>query len=201
MCEIFIKSLYILREGTTSIFMTYVKIENIVAYAQIADGFEIDDLAEMIPDFEYKPEEFKGLTLKLDYPKAAILIHSNGKVFCTGAKSIEDVESSIDRAIDKMKAVKISVKSKPKIEIQNIIASTNIEKELHLSSISKGLIMEHVDYKPEEFPGLLYKIDYLGAIVIVFSSGRIVCTGTKTIDDASKAIELVKEKLSSIGAL
>lgn len=181
--------------------MTFVKIENIVAYAQLADGFKIEDLAEMIPDFEYQLEEFKGLTWKLDHPKAAILIQSNGKVFCTGAKSIEDVEKSINRAIEKMKAVNISIKSKPKIEIQNIIASTDIGRQLHLSSISKGLIMEHVTYKPEEFPGLMYNMDTLGATLVVFSSGIIVCTGTKTIDNASKAIEMMKEKLLSIGAL
>ena len=67
----------------------------------------------------------------------------------------------------------ISIKSKPKIEIQNIIASTDIGRELHLSSISKGLIMEHAYYKPEEFPGLIYKIDNLEATAIVFSSGII----------------------------
>ena len=181
--------------------MTNVKIENIVAYAQISDSFDIDHLAEMITDFEYIPEEFKGLSWKIDDPKAAILVLPNGKAICTGTKRIEDVERAINKTLDKINAAKIKVNSNPKIEIQNIIASTNVEKELHLSSISKGLINEHVNYKPEEFPGLIYKIDHLGAIIIVFSSGKIVCTGTKTIDDASKAIELMKEKLSSIGAL
>ncbi len=181
--------------------MTWIKIENIVAYAQLADCFDIDNLAEILPDFEYKPEEFNGLTWKPGNIKAAIIILPNGKVICTGAKRIEEVECSINAAIDKMTSAKINVNSKPKIEIQNIIASIDIEKELHLSSISKGLIMENVNYKPEEFPGLLYKIDHLGAVVIVFSSGKIVCTGTKTIDNASKAIELMKEKLSSIEAL
>jgi transcription initiation factor TFIID TATA-box-binding protein len=197
----FIKSLYILQGGTTSIFMTHVKIENIVAFAQVADGFEISDLAEMIPDFKYQPEEFNGLTWKLDYPKTAILIISNGKIICTGGETMEDVESSIKQVITKMKIANIDIRLKPKIEIQNIIASTDVEKELHLSSISKGLLMEHVNYKPEEFPGLLYEIVDLGAVIIIFSSGRIVCTGTKNINDATKAIELMKEKLSSIGAL
>lgn len=181
--------------------MTCVRIENIVAYAKISDHFVIDKIADMISDFEYQPEEFNGLTWKLDFPKSAILILSNGKIFCTGAKTIEDVESSIKKAIDKLKSVDIEVEQKPKIEIQNIIASTDVERELHLSSISKGLIMDHVNYKPEEFPGLMYKIDDLGAVVIVFSSGRIVSTGTRTIEGASKAIELMKEKLTSIGAL
>jgi transcription initiation factor TFIID TATA-box-binding protein len=111
------------------------------------------------------------------------------------------VENSIKRAIEKMKSANIEALQNPKIEIQNIIASTDVERVLHLSSISKGLIMDHVNYKPEEFPGLIYKMDDLGAVVIVFSSGRIVSTGTRTIEGASKAIELMKDKLTSIGAL
>ena len=181
--------------------MTFVRIENIVAYAKISDYFEIDKIAEMISDFEYKPEDFNGLTWKLSYPKSAILILPNGKIFCTGAKTIEDVESSIKRTIEKIKSANIEVVQNLTIEIQNIIASTDVERELHLSSISKGLIMDHVNYKPEEFPGLMYKMDDLGAVVIVFSSGRIVSTGSRTIEGASKAIELMKDKLSSIGAL
>jgi transcription initiation factor TFIID TATA-box-binding protein len=181
--------------------MTYVRIDNIVAYAKISESFEIEKLAEMITDFEYKPEEFNGVTFRLDFPKAAVLILNNGKVFCTGVKTIEDAKSSIHKAIEKIKAANINIETNPNIDIQNIVASTDVGRELHLISISKGLIMDHVNYKPEEFPGLIYKIDNLGAVVIVFSSGRIVTTGTRTIESASKAIELMKEKLTSIGAL
>jgi len=181
--------------------MEDIKIENIVASAQISDGFDIDELAEKIPDFTYNPDEFSGLTMKLEEPKTAVLLLPSGKVICTGAKVMEDVGVSIKKLIDKIKSVKIKVTAKPKIETQNIIASTDVKKELHLSSISKGLLLENVNYEPDEFPGLIYKMDDFGAVLLLFSSGKIVCTGTKSIEDASKAIEMMKEKLSSLGAL
>ena len=72
---------------------------------------------------------------------------------------------------------------------------------MHLSSISNGLILQHVEYKPDEFPGLIYRMDDLCAVLILFSSGKLVCTGAKSIEDATKAVNMMEEKLSSIGAL
>ena len=69
--------------------MTDIKIENIIAYAQIADSFNIEKLSEMIPDFLYNPDEFSGATYKINEPKTAVLILENGKAICTGAKTIE----------------------------------------------------------------------------------------------------------------
>lgn len=181
--------------------MRSIKIENIVAYAQIAQGLNIEDLVEKIPDFQYKPDEFFGVTLRLDDPKTAVLLLPSGKAICTGAKNMEDVEASIKKITSKIKHVGIIVKTKPKVETQNIIVSTDVKKELHLSSISKGLLLEHVNYEPEHFPGLIYNMDDIGALLLIFSSGKIVCTGAKNMEDASKAIEMMKEKLSSLGAI
>ena len=181
--------------------MTDIKIENIIAYAQIADSFNIEKLSEMIPDFLYNPDEFSGATYKIDEPKTAVLILENGKAICTGAKTIEDAERSIKMVINKIRLTGVEVIVKPELITQNIIAHIDVNKELHLSSISTGLLLDNVSYKPEEFPGLVYKMDDLGVVILLFSSGKIVCTGAKNIEDASKALEMMKEKLSSIGAL
>lgn len=181
--------------------MKSIKIENIVAYAVIADSLNVEDIVDKIPDFQYNIDDFSGATFKLDDPKTAVLLLPSGKVICTGAKNIEDVETSIKKITSKIKSAGIKVKTNPKIETQNIVASTDVKKELHLSSISSGLLLEHVNYEPEHFPGLIYKIDDIGALLLIFSSGKIVCTGTKNMEDATKAIEIIKEKLSSIGAL
>ncbi len=181
--------------------MKSIKIENIVAYAVIADSLNVEDIVEKIPDFQYNPDEFFGATFKLDDPRTAVLILPNGKAVCTGAKNIEDVKTSIKKITSKINSAGIKVKTNPRIETQNIIASTDVNKELHLSSISKGLLLEHINYEPEHFPGLIYNIEDIGALLLIFSSGKIVCTGAKNMEDATKAIEMMKEKLSSLGAL
>lgn len=181
--------------------MTDITIENIVAYAQISNGLDIEQIAEKLPEFKYNPDEFSGLTLKIDEPKTAVLILPSGKTICTGAKKIEDAKTSIKKMENKLLKAKIKVKKKYKVEIQNIIASTDLKKELELSSISKNLLLDKVDYEPEQFPGLIYKMDDNGVLLLLFSSGKIVCTGAKNLKAASNAIETIKEKLTSLGVL
>ena len=181
--------------------MTEIKIENIVVSTKIADGLDINKIAENLPDFKFNPNEFNGLTLKLGEPKTAVLLLPGGKVICTGAKSFEDAEIAIKKAVERIKKIKIEVNKKYDLEIQNVVASTDLKKELHLSSISKGLLLEHVDYEPIQFPGLIYKMDDIGALILLFGSGKMVCTGAKNIENATNAIKIMKEKLSSLGAL
>jgi len=178
--------------------MSNITVENIIAFVKIADELDIHKIAERVPGFMYDPTEFLGLTLKLDEPNVAILLLPNGKVICTGAKKIEDIESSIKEVVKKVKIIGVKIKSKMDIEIQNIIAALDLKKEINLSSISKGLMLENMSYEPEQFPGLVYKMDDTGAILLIFSSGKIVCTGVKNLEDAYKAIETMKEKISSI---
>jgi transcription initiation factor TFIID TATA-box-binding protein len=181
--------------------MTEIIIENIVAYAQITNDLDLEKLAEKLPEFKYNPDEFPGLTLTLDDPKSAVLLLSSGKTICTGTKRTEDAEAAINKLIDKIKGEKIKIKKKFDLEIQNIICAIDLKKELDLDSISKGLLLTNVDFEPKQFPGLIYKMDDIGVLLLLFSSGKIVCTGAKTIEEASNAIEKMKEKLTSIGTL
>ena len=181
--------------------MTDITIENIVAHAKIADDLDVMQIAEKLPEFNYNPDEFLGLTLKLDHLKTAILILPNGKVICTGAKSMDIVQTAVQEIVDKMTGIGIAVKKKPKLEMQNVVVSVNLQKEMDLESISTGLFLENVEYRPEQFPGLIYRMSNIGALLLIFSSGKIVCTGASNIEDATKAIEMLKVKLSSIGVL
>jgi transcription initiation factor TFIID TATA-box-binding protein len=181
--------------------MSIIKIENIVAFAQVSDLLDIKLLNEKIPNSSYNPNEFEGISIKYENPKAATLILSTGKVVCTGAKTVEDVEKTIKKTIKKIKEVGFDIKKGYKIQIENLIASTDFKKEMHLSSIASGLIMQNMEYHPEEFPGLIYRMDDQCTELILFSSGKLVCTGAKSLEDATSAIKMMEEKLSSIGVL
>jgi len=180
--------------------MTEFTIENIIAHSQISDSLELKALAEKIPELNYNPDEFSGLTYKIEDPKIAILILPSGKAVCTGGKNLDDLENAIQRLIDKIESAGFNTNDEIEIAIQNIIMSADIGQELHLSSIAKGLLFENVDYEPKLFPGLVYKIDDEKSIIL-FSSGKMICTGSNKIEDAEEAINLMKEKLSSIGVL
>ena len=181
--------------------MVDINVENIVVSAQIAEKLDIKNLAEKIPDSKYNPEEFPGLILHFDDPKTAALIFSSGKVICTGAKSLEEAKETVTKLIDEMKNQGIDTPDEIEVVTQNIVASADLKKDLQLSSIAKGLLLDNVEYEPEQFPGLVYRVDNIGAVILLFSSGKMVCTGTKKMDDVHRAIDMMKEKLSSLGVL
>jgi len=197
----FIKVIYILQEGEASSIMADMIIENIVATTQIAKELDIEHLADAIQDSNYHPEEFPGLALHFNDPKTATLVLSSGEIICTGAKNIGEIENSMIKTIDKIEESGISVMDEPDVEIQNIVASLDLKKKLNLANIVMNPLLENVEYEPEKFPGLVYRIDDSGVTLLIFGSGKIVCTGAGKLEVASEAIDKIEEKLKSMGVL
>ena len=181
--------------------MSYVAIENIVASTKLAEELDLKRLAEVFPDSNYNTDDFPGLIWHFTEPKTAALLFPNGKVICTGAKSMEEINKVMQKITNKINNVGISVKENAEIKMQNIVASSNFNKILHLGSIARNLGLDNVQYEPKQFPGLIYKLQNLDVAILLFSSGKIVCTGAKKLDDTTGAIELIKDKLTSIGML
>jgi len=181
--------------------MTESVIENIVAFAQVSKSFDVERMSESVENCSYNPDEFNGLTMKFDEPKVAVLVLSNGKVICTGSKSVEEVNTAFKKSVKKIKDSGFSVKKDYKIKFDNIVVSSDFKKEIDLEHTSKSLPLKDVEYKPEDFPGLVYKADRYGSVLLLFKSGKVISTGAKEVDNASKSIELLEEKLTSIGVL
>lgn len=181
--------------------MIKIEIENIITSAKISEIFNIKLLSGKIKDCNYNPLEFDGLSIKYDNENIAVLILGTGKVFCTGAKDINDAFNKIKKVINQIKKIGFDIKKDYEIIIENIIVSADFKKELNLTNISKGMMSQDVDYQPDVFPGLIYKMDDLHTILIIFNSGKIVCIGAKNIDSATNSINKMEEKLTSIGVL
>lgn len=181
--------------------MAYINIENIVATIHLSEKLDIENLAEVLLDVKYDPDEFKGLSLHFDDPKAIVFIFPTGKIVCTGAKSIDDIEVLMLKTIAKLEDVGIPVTDEPEVEIQNVVISSELDVELNLENIAKNPLLENAEYNPDEFPGLVYKINESKIVLLIFSSGKVVCTGASKLEDASNAINSVEDKLVSMGVL
>ena len=155
-----------------------IKIQNIVASTSLEQDIPLIKLAESLSNTEYNPEQFPGLVMRIKDPKTSALIFSSGKVVCTGAKSMTKVKESIAKIITNLGKIKIRIKIKPVIKVQNMVASGNIGMDLNLNSLAMKL--ENTEYEPEQFPGLVYKLPGTRATFLLFSNGKIVCTGTRS---------------------
>ena len=186
-------------EKTSKKESTY-KIQNIVATASLGKPVPLTKLARTQPNTEYNPQTFPGLVLRVREPKSAVLVFSSGNLVCTGTKSIEQVNKVIQAVIKQLRKIKINITAKPKITVQNIVASGEINLKLNLNFLA--LEMENTEYEPEQFPGLVYKLIEPNATFLLFSNGKLVCTGTKNkqeLDNAKKQLlKNLKEAMKNI---
>jgi transcription initiation factor TFIID TATA-box-binding protein len=172
-----------------------LKIQNIVATTSLGKDIPLTKLAKTVPNTEYNPEQFPGLVLRVKEPKSAVLVFSSGNLVCTGTKSIAQVKKVIEQVIKTLKKINVKITAVPKVTVQNIVASGHIPMNLNLNILA--LELENTEYEPEQFPGLVYKLDEPTATFLLFSNGKLVCTGTKNNqqlqDSMKQLIKTLKE--------
>jgi len=178
-----------------------LRIENVVASTQLADEFDLEKINQKLENTEYDKGKFPGLVYRVKQPKAAFLIFKSGKVNCTGAKRIDDVKKATENLTVKLRQMGVVIKEPLNIVVQNIVASADLGRELNLNAIAIGLGLENVEYEPEVFPGLVYRIADPKVVVLIFSSGKLVITGSKTPEDCERGVEVVRHQLENLGLL
>ncbi len=164
-----------------------IKIVNIVCSASLGQDIPLIKLAETLPNTEYNPEQFPGLVMRIRDPKTSALIFSSGKIVSTGARSLKKVKESIKCIIKNLAKINVRIKEEPKINVQNMVASGSINMDLNLNALAMEL--ENTEYEPEQFPGLVYKLPGTRATFLLFSNGKIVCTGTRSEAKLNEAVD------------
>jgi len=172
------------------------KVQNIVATTSLEKPVPLTKLARTQPNTEYNPETFPGLVLRIKEPKSAVLVFSSGNLVCTGTKSLPQVRKVINEVIKQLKKVNVKVTIKPKITVQNIVASGTINLQLNLNYLA--LEMENTEYEPEQFPGLVYKLEDSNATFLLFSNGKLVCTGTKNKEQLENSMTQLLKNIKRI---
>jgi len=178
-----------------------IKIENVVASTSLGKELYLQVIARVLGGAEYEPEQFPGLIYRLKEPKTAILLFRSGKVVCTGAKSPENVKIAIDIVTKQIEAAGIPVKKNPEIVVQNIVATSDLGARIDLPAVAISLGGGELEYEPEQFPGLVYRIDKPKVVVLLFGSGKIVCTGAQKPSDVEQAVEKITAELKAAGLL
>ena len=170
-----------------------IRIENVVASASLSQRLDLNAIVKGYPGVEYRPEQFPGLVFRLKRPKTATLIFNSGKMVCTGAKSEKEAKRAVMKVVKELKTSGIIIVGKPELKIQNIVASANLAGliDLERSAYSLGRTM----YEPEQFPGLIYRMDVPKVVILLFASGKLVCTGAKQEEDVYEAVTKLHKTL------
>ena len=163
-----------------------VSVENVVATATLGQKLDLIAIMKVFRNVEYRPKKFPGLVFRLKRPKTATLIFSTGKMVCTGAKSEKLARTAIRKVVRELKNSGIIILGKPEIVIQNIVATANLHGLVDLEAAVD--VLENVMYEPEQFPGLIYRMADPKVVILVFASGKLVCTGGKSAEMVDVAV-------------
>ena len=173
-----------------------IRVVNIVVSTSLEHDIPLEKMAATLSNTEYNPEQFPGLVIRIKEPKTSALIFSSGKVVCTGARSMDKVEESIKKIIKSLEKINVKIKIKPEVKIQNIVASGSVGMDLNLNTLAMKL--DNTEYEPEQFPGLVYKLAEAKATFLLFSNGKIVCTGTKSEKEVHAALDKLIVNLKKV---
>ncbi|MCW4055433.1 MAG: TATA-box-binding protein [Candidatus Bathyarchaeota archaeon] len=170
-----------------------INIENVVASATLNQRVDLNAVVKGYPGVEYRPEQFPGLVFRLKRPKTATLIFNSGKMVCTGAKSEKEARRAVMRVVKELKKSGIIIISKPELKIQNIVASASLGGIIDLEQATNSL--GKTMYEPEQFPGLIYRMAEPKVVILLFASGKLVCTGAKREEDVYDAVSKLHKEL------
>ncbi|TKJ25705.1 MAG: TATA-box-binding protein [Promethearchaeota archaeon Loki_b31] len=174
------------------------KIENVVAtvVVEITEKIDLNIIARKHADVEYNPERFPGLVMRILKPKATILIFSTGKMVVTGMRKASEADRVVEKVLKNIRKAGIKV-SNPEITIQNIVASGDLHTNIDLNMAA--IVMEYAMYEPEVFPGLIYRMQEPKTVFLIFSTGRIVCTGAKKKEIVREAVKKLNKEVRDLG--
>ena len=173
--------------------MSDVQIQNVVAVASLDQKIDLLFIMKAFRNVEYRPKRFPGLVFRLKRPKTTTLIFRTGKMVCTGAKSDKMARSAVRKVVRELKKEGIIILGKPRITIENMVASADVGGNVDLEMASA--VLDNIMYEPEQFPGLIYRMAEPKVVILIFSTGKLVITGAKRKEQVHEAAEKIRAVL------
>jgi transcription initiation factor TFIID TATA-box-binding protein len=170
-----------------------VEIQNVVATGNLNQKLDLYSIFNLTSGAEYNSQRFPGLIYRLKKPKTTTLIFNSGKLVCTGAKSERSAKAAINRIVKELRDHSIVILRDPQVSIQNIVATSDLKGTIDLELLA--LCLTKTIYEPEQFPGLIYRLDQPKTVFLIFTNGKLVITGAKKEIEPLIAAEKLRETL------
>jgi len=114
------------------------------------------------------------------------LLFRTGKMVCTGAKSEELARKAVKTVVQKLRKGGIKIKKDATVTVQNIVASINLGGRIRLLEVARRLPRSM--YEPEQFPGIIHRMLDPKTVILIFTSGKLVCAGARTEKDVFRSV-------------
>jgi transcription initiation factor TFIID TATA-box-binding protein len=133
-------------------------IVNMTGTVLLEGPMPLELYAEFLPCTEYIPKKFAALKLCCPHPFITCLIFKCGKIVCVGCTSPQMLVDAINWIISQINTFEDEDYMVPKINIENLVACSNVHRELCLRKIQNECPY-FIHYEPEIFPGLSISLE------------------------------------------
>lgn len=177
--------------------MSELTIASIVATGNIDREFDLGSIANDIDSYssDFSEEEHPGLYIRFYENGPTVTVFRSGSCNIRGASSKEELFKNKKLLEDSISRLGIEG-SMSEFQITNIVFTSDLEKDLNLNKISISLGLDNIEYEPEQFPGLVYRLEK--GVILIFSSGKLVLTGFTDCSDAKDALQRLSTNLANV---
>jgi len=165
------------------------EVVNIVGSGRVGAEIDLDAFCEDLKiDTAYV--RGPGLYLKFQEEGPTVVVARSGKYIITGASSNTALEETRVQTLSLLAQYEI-IKEPNDIEfsVVNVVCTADLGQTLNLDALTIGIGLEHTEYEPEQFPGLIYRPDELSCVILAFASGKLVVTGLSSEEPAQEAVD------------
>ena len=178
-----------------------IEVQNVVGSGDLGRELDLAAVAMDLDGAEYNPKKMPGLLYRPPRAEASVLLFESGKLIVMGATTSDGTRRTFRGCVGALRDLGVSVADPTEIAIENIVARVDFGDRLNLNAVAIGLGLEWVEYEPEQFPGLVYRLDAPEAVVLLFTSGKAVVTGTIDRATIETVVETVATRLTGLGLL
>lgn len=165
-----------------------MEIVNITATVIMEEIFNLDYLYNNLPNAEKTRVWVK---VRIPPYEKYTAFYGSGKFLVTGVKSYDELNEVANNVVNYLKKYNVNNEIK-NIQINNHVLTDELYKIIDLNDLSIKLNSINVSYEPEQFPGLIYK-DEDNITFMLFSSGKMIITGVKSLETIEESINSFKK--------
>ncbi len=173
-----------------------VEVVNISSVGDLGSEVDIEQVAQDsdLPVSNFDPE-YNAAFLRFEEGGELVILYTSGKYILRGGNEFENMHRVNDKFLSYLEELGVEL-DEPNLEIKNVVAVGNLEREIHLETLMIGLGLGQTEYEPEQFPGLIYRPTESRCVMLIFASGKVVVTGGQTREEDQEAFNHLKAKVN-----
>jgi transcription initiation factor TFIID TATA-box-binding protein len=182
----------------TDLELEIVNVVGLISYRQeldlaaLAETFSSHD---EITSVTYEPAENHWLQTNFAPDDTYVAFYRSGRCSITGIDSVKQFEDVVQRVNGVMREL-LKFDFTPESKVSNIVVTTTLDRDVQLEPLALQLGLERTEYEPEQFPALIYRDSVSDAVILVFASGKLLCTGLSHLDEITNVVERFTEKMN-----